>query len=100
MNFIARELDNLGSDLATATVEDHNAITAFHPKHVAGVVGFASAQNQCVAIPSVRRDIEAMDRHCKLTVPNFKLPGTSPAPNQFAIYNLKSAITRFSECRF
>jgi hypothetical protein len=54
MNFLAGKIDNLGSDLASATVKENRAISALHPQNIAGMMRLRSAQCECAWIPVFR----------------------------------------------
>jgi hypothetical protein len=59
-NSVAAKINNLGSDFATASVEENKLFAALHAQHIMCMVGFRSGQHERVGVPALRRDVKAI----------------------------------------
>ena len=76
-NLGAIDGDDLGGNLAAVAVEEDKLCAGLEPENIAGVMGFAAAQQRCVGIPFVRREIEAMHANYN----EHQIPSTREAPS-------------------
>src|SRR6266487_948672 len=59
-NFVVAKINHLGSDFATASVEENKLFAALHAQDIARMVGFRSSQHKRVGVPMLRRDVKAV----------------------------------------